>query len=123
MGYLAERVAYLRGLVEGLKTRQESKEGKIIVGIIEVLDDMTRTIEQMQSEQSEMDKYVESIDQDLADLECEFFGEPSDSVLQVECPTCHDIINIDSSDSIENSDIVCPNCNSLINKQTDSTVN
>lgn len=123
MGYLSERVAYLRGLVEGLKSRQDSREGKIMLGIIEVMDDITRAIEQMQSTQNEMDKYVECIDQDLADLECEFFGETPDDMLQIECPNCHDIISIETVDSIENSDIICPNCNGLINKQIDSAVN
>ncbi len=123
LAYLTERVAYLRGLVEGLKGRQDTREGKILLGIIEVLDDITRTIEQMQSAQNEIDKYVESIDQDLADLECEFFGESPEDMLQIECPNCHDIISIETVEGIENNDIICPNCNGLINKQTDLTVN
>ena len=36
---ISEKVAYLKGLAEGLEL-EDSKEGKLIKGIIDVLDDI-----------------------------------------------------------------------------------
>ena len=37
---ISEKVAYLKGLAEGLKLDEETKEGKLIAAIIDVLDAM-----------------------------------------------------------------------------------
>ena len=37
---ISEKVAYLKGLAEGLNLDTDSKEGKLIAAIIDVLDDM-----------------------------------------------------------------------------------
>ena len=39
MGYLSEKVAYLKGLCDGMDISSETKEGKLLGAIIEVLDD------------------------------------------------------------------------------------
>ena len=41
---ISEKVAYLKGLAEGLNLDTESKEGKLIAAIIDVLDDMAEKI-------------------------------------------------------------------------------
>ena len=38
---ISQKVAYLKGLAEGLALDTESKEGKLIAAIIDVLDDMS----------------------------------------------------------------------------------
>ena len=40
---ISEKVAYLKGLAEGLNLDTDSKEGKLIAAIIDVLDDMPRS--------------------------------------------------------------------------------
>ncbi|MDP2892194.1 MAG: hypothetical protein Q8O09_03570 [Bacillota bacterium] len=122
MGYLSEKVAYLRGLVDGTKHKQDAKENKITLGILELLDDMAEAIEQLKSSQDEMDRFMESIDQDLSDLECELLGEGEAEKLQVECPKCHEVVDIDTV-AIENDEnILCPKCNEKINNQPEATV-
>ena len=37
---ISEKVAYLKGLAEGLKLDAESNEGKLFAAIIDVLEDM-----------------------------------------------------------------------------------
>ena len=37
---ISEKVAYLKGLAEGLALDTDTKEGKLIAAIIDVLDDM-----------------------------------------------------------------------------------
>ena len=41
---LTEKVAYLKGLVDGLGVDETSKEGRIIKAIVDVLDDMALTV-------------------------------------------------------------------------------
>ena len=41
---ISEKVAYLKGLAEGLNLDTDSKEGKLIAAIIDVLDDMAETM-------------------------------------------------------------------------------
>ena len=44
MKYLYEEVAYLKGLAEGLEISKETKEGKIIHKIIDVLENFADSI-------------------------------------------------------------------------------
>ena len=39
MDYLYQRVSYLKGLAEGLGIDEESKEGKLLLHIIDALED------------------------------------------------------------------------------------
>ena len=45
---ISEKVAYLKGLAEGLALDTESKEGKLIAAIIDVLDDMSGKFEDLE---------------------------------------------------------------------------
>ena len=58
MKYLSEEVAYLRGLAEGLEIESETKEGKIICKIIDVLENMADTLDDMQEDYDELVEYV-----------------------------------------------------------------
>lgn len=44
MTSLKERVAYLQGLTQGLNVNSQSSEGKLLLNIIEVLDDVAEEI-------------------------------------------------------------------------------
>ena len=47
---ISEKVAYLKGLAEGLKLDADSNEGKLFAAIIDVLEDMADEIADMQDE-------------------------------------------------------------------------
>ena len=83
MEYLYERVAYLRGLVEGLGIENSTKEGKVITNIIDVLSDFADAINELNESQEELDEYV-YLDEEVLDK-----GE------EVLCPNCHEPIEID----------------------------
>ena len=70
MKYLSEEVAYLRGLAEGLEIESETKEGKMICKIIDVLENLADTLDDMQEDYDELVEYVESVDEDLVDVIC-----------------------------------------------------
>ena len=45
---LSEKSAYLKGLMDGLKLDQEAPEGKMISGIVELLQEVTGAIGDLQ---------------------------------------------------------------------------
>lgn len=123
MKYLYEEVAYLKGLAEGLEISKETKEGKIIHKIVEVLESFADAIVDLEEEQADLIEYVESIDEDLADMEEDIYedededsDEDSDfSYVEMECPNCGDLVDIDE-DLLYNDeiDVICPNCQAII---------
>ena len=124
MKYLYEEVAYLKGLAEGLEISKETKEGKIIHKIVEVLDSFADAIVDLEEEQADLIEYVESIDEDLADMEDDIYEDEEDdyeesddsfSYVEMECPNCGDLVDIDE-DLLYNDDIdvICPNCQAII---------
>ena len=48
---ISEKVAYLKGLAEGLALDTDTKEGKLIAAIIDVLDDIALEIADMLTEE------------------------------------------------------------------------
>jgi len=74
MDYLYERVAYLKGLAEGLGIEEESKEGKLLLHIIDTLEDFAHVMDEVVEEQEELEEYVSYIDEDLMDVEDELYG-------------------------------------------------
>ena len=123
MKYLYEEVAYLKGLAEGLEISKETKEGKVIHKIVEVLESFADAIVDLEEEQADLIEYAESIDEDLADMEEDIYedededsDEDSDfSYVEMECPNCGDLVDIDE-DLLYNDeiDVICPNCQAII---------
>lgn len=75
MDFLLQKVAYLRGLADGLELDESSKEGKVLVNIIDTLDAFVEVMEDMIDDQLDLEEYVNFIDEDLADLEEDFYEE------------------------------------------------
>ncbi len=68
MEHLHENIGYLRGLAEGLNV-EEQKNGKIVLAIIDCLDEMAYAINQLSQDVDEVEAYVEEVDKDLAEVE------------------------------------------------------
>ncbi|MCL5057969.1 MAG: AraC family transcriptional regulator [Actinobacteria bacterium] len=118
---LKSRVAYLQGLSAGMNIESDSKEGRILNGIIEVLDEFAQSLKEMEAAQDQLEDYLESIDEDLFHLEEGIYNEAEDSgededYLEVDCPRCGEVVCFDS-DILEDDDTVevtCPNCDEVV---------
>ena len=66
MGYLAEKVAYLKGLAEGMKVDADTAEGKMIVKILDVLEEMSENIEGLTEEVTDNEERLDDLE-DFAD--------------------------------------------------------
>lgn len=116
---LKQQVSYLQGLTEGLGISNETKEGKVIKQIIDVLEAMAMSIDDLKLQQCDMETYLESIDDDLNDLEEDYYDDAEDDdtdYVEVKCPSCNDIVCFDS-DILEDEDLIevtCPRCNEVV---------
>ena len=129
---ITEKVAYLQGLAEGLKINDDKPEGKLLLAMIDVLDDMALTVDDLDNEIAEIVEIVDEIDQDLGVLEGDFYGDEEDDeddlcegcegcegcdddeeLYEVECPTCGDIVCI-NEEMLEEGEMECPGCGELL---------
>ena len=116
---LFEKVAYLKGLAEGLALDTETKEGKLIAAIIDVLDDMCAELAVMQEELYDVEDGLDAVSDDLSEveevlyeaLEDEDEDDEDDDVewFETTCPVCEEEILFDE-DELEAGEILCPNC-------------
>lgn len=72
---ITEKVAYLKGLAEGMELDTEKKEGKLLAAIIDVLDDIALEIADMKADQEELYDGLDAVSDDLEDVEDAVFGE------------------------------------------------
>ena len=114
---VTEKVAYLKGLVEGLGIDEATKEGRIIKAIVEVLDDVALTVTDLEDGLSEISEQVDAIDEDLEDIEKDFYGDDEDEddeddeddYYEVTCPKCGEKVCLDD-DILSEGEISCPKC-------------
>ena len=120
---ITEKVAYLKGLAEGMELDTDKKEGKLLAAIIDVLEDIALEIEDIEDEQAELADGLDAVSDDLEDVEdlvFEDWDEDDDEYEEDEldededcyattCPTCEETIYFDES-ILDEGEVICPNC-------------
>lgn len=125
----SERAAYIRGLMEGLELDPKAKETKLFNAIVDLLDDLCLSMEEMEDVYDELSGQVDEIDEDLGELEKEFYelddedcgcdcdccdedeweDDEDECYFEVTCPSCGDTIELNGG-MLEEGSIDCPNC-------------
>ena len=118
---ICEKIAYIKGLAEGLGVDDSTNEGKVLTAIIDLLGDITEEICDIEDGCDELMEQIDAVDEDLADLESFIYEDDEDEddecgcdccddeVYEIECPACNDVIYLDA-DMLEEEGMVCPNC-------------
>ena len=122
---ICEKIAYIKGLAEGLSLDGTTKEGKILAAVIDLLGDITEEICDIEDGCDSLMEQIDAVDEDLASLEEDFYGEDEDEcdcdecdcdecgcddeVYEIECPACNDVIYLDE-EMLKEDGMVCPNC-------------
>ncbi len=116
---LMEKVAYLKGMMNGLELEADKKETKVFNAIVDVLDELASTLTDVVEETDEMSELIDVLDQDLGDVEEVVFGDDEDDdecccgdeeeTYEITCPTCGNTIYIDES-MLDEGEMKCPNC-------------
>ena len=74
----SEKAAYIRGLMEGMDLDPNAKETKLFNAIVDLLDDLSLSVEEMEDAYDELSGQVDEIDEDLGELEEEFYDIDED---------------------------------------------
>ena len=112
---ISEKVAYLKGLAEGLDLdTQKSKEGKLISVMIGILEEVALSIEDLEENALALGEEIDVLSDDLADVEDVVFEDEDEDeedddedYFEVECPTCEEPLVIDE-EALEEGVVVCP---------------
>lgn len=103
MEYFEKKITYLRGLCDGSGFPEESKEGKIFHGILDVLDDMAFMLETFMDDE---DMVMDEEDLDETDEPIFFYS--------FICPNCGEEIDVDEETMESEKEIACPGCGNSI---------
>ena len=132
----AEKVAYLKGLMEGMNIDRESNEGKLFSVMADILSDIAEDIEELECDLADLGEDVDAISDDLSDVEdCLFEDEDEDDdddyydddededdeeplFFEVTCPACDNTITVDE-DVLNLGSIQCPNCGEMMEFEFD----
>ena len=117
---ISEKVAYLKGLAEGLNLDTEkSKEGKLISVMIGILEELAMSVEDLEENALNLGEEIDVLSDDLADVEDVVFEDEDDDAsedydddwFEVECPTCGETLVIDD-EALADGEVECPKCGS-----------
>jgi len=130
MSNLSDRVSYIKGLAEGLKLDTDKNEGKLIDKMLELLSDMASEIDELRADHDDLSDFVESIDEDMADLEDAVYGDEEDdedededdeedgNLVEYTCPHCGEEMTFEVDNFDFDEDYLCPNCHQPLFPET-----
>ena len=118
---ILEKVAYMKGLAEGLGLDTKSKEGKLLTVMMDILDDIALELRDLSDGQGELEEALDAVSDDLSDVEgylYEMDGEYEEEddeededgeVYATTCPNCEEEIFFDET-ILADGGVECPNC-------------
>ena len=115
---MVEKVAYIKGLADGLGVDDSTKEGKLIRLMLDLMNDMAETIEALEDENAEILDGFDALDEDLAALAEDFYDDEcgcdcdecaDGEFYEITCPKCGEHIYLDE-DMVEEGSMECPAC-------------
>ena len=135
---VTEKVAYLKGLMEGMKLDTTTDEGKILAAVVDILGDIADDLEDVASDLYDLGEDVDAISDDLSDVEDFLCDEDWDEddwdededwddededdeeplFFEVTCPACDKTITVDE-DVLNLGAIQCPNCGEMMEFEFD----
>ena len=128
----SEKVAYLKGLAEGLGINGENPEGKLMLAIIEAMGSLASDVEDLEANLADMADSMDELSDDIAyvedlalggdeevegegdeecdgDCSCCSGCEDEEGDFEVVCPTCGKVSVITDED-IDFGGIICSGC-------------
>ena len=139
---LAEKAAYLKGLMDGIKLDTEKDENRLLKAVVDLLHDMAVSIDDLEEnaiavsdELDEIEENLDAIDEYLMDAEDDEdfedfdddmdydFGDDDfeydeDPVYEVTCPKCGEVHQFSEKELLEGSK-PCSKCGELLEFEFD----
>lgn len=135
----SEKVAYLKGLAEGLGVNADDASGKLMLAVIDALDSFASSIEALEVDSADMADELDSLGEDMSFLEdlllddedddeddedetccggCGCCGEEAE--YEVTCPQCGEVVPV-YEDDLDFGNIICPGCGEELEFDFDET--
>jgi len=117
-----ERIAYLRGLIEGSEAFASDKDIHVIWDrLLEILDELAESDDELRTIAEDHSEYLEVLDADLAELETDvYLGDDEvevggEETIELECPNCQHPLRF-GKDFLYDEDVCisCPECGEVI---------
>ena len=141
---LAEKAAYLKGLMDGIKLDTEKDENRLLKAVVDLLQDMAISIDDLEDnaiavsdELDEIEEKLDAIDEYLMDEDDEDFDDyedydddldydlgdddfdyDEDPVYEVTCPKCGEVHQFSEKELLEGSK-PCSKCGELLEFEFD----
>ena len=133
-----EKLAYLKGLIEGLGLDETKKDTRVIFNLVELLEDIVFNQTKFSEKLKDLQEQVDAVDEDLGEIEKELYDDgcgcappampqavqqgnggsksgnnkppvASELYYEVTCPTCGETITLDE-ETINEGEVDCPKC-------------
>ena len=102
---LTDKMAYLRGMVDGMELDLTStKEGKVLGQLLDVMQDLTAYVSDLQTQVDELTEVCDLFDQDLGDLEDIVYDEDDEDDAYYSCDDDDDFDDDDFDDDDEDEE-------------------
>ena len=144
MSRLSDKISYLQGLAEGLKLNKEDDTNRLLLSMLDTIRELGDAYEALAESHGELSSYVDSIDEDLSDLEDIVYDDEENnegdedeeddeddedeegpsgaafgsSQILYECPHCHTTIEIDPDSPDFDEKALCPACHKELFPET-----
>lgn len=119
MDTIKAKVAYIRGMMDGLAIDLDSKEGKVLSAMLNLMDDIADRIDEVDLRLEDLEMYIGD------DMPYENFEESfeEEDFVEFVCHRCGETIYIDKSIVNNKEQIECPNCTCNLIGDTTTSLN
>lgn len=112
---LTEKAAYLKGLMDGLSIDDSTKEGKVLLALYDVVNEICETVDTIDSDVDDIVEFCSTMDEDLGEVESCLFGDDDDDCCDCDCDECDDCdCDCEDCDCDCEYEVVCPTCGDTI---------
>ena len=129
---LNAKAAYIRGLMTGMDFDADSKNGKVIAAMMDLLEEMAAQVTEHDNALDQVYDELETLDQDLDDVVSDIYAdededdeedaEDDSTMYEVTCPNCGKVSTVDEETLLDQTqELVCPYCNASFDIELEGT--
>ena len=125
---MLEKAAYIKGMIDGMDLDESSKEVKLINALSDLVSDLAAEVVALQKDHEDLFELVDTIDQDLGDVEevvfdceecdgdcqncdseCDYDDDEEEEVYETTCPSCGETFYV-TEEMLDEGETTCPSC-------------
>lgn len=133
---LNAKAAYIRGLMTGMEFDADSKNGKVIAAMMDLLEEMAAQVTEHDDALDQVYDELETLDQDVDDIVSDLYADEDDdeeedeeeddednaTLYEVTCPNCGQVSTLDEETLMDpEGDLVCPHCGATFDVELEGT--